>query len=111
MACSYHLLDIYPPRVYIVAMKQEIKDTLDPRLARIEGQVKGIRNMIQGDRYCVDILMQLSAVISALKKVEDIVMENHLNTCVVDAIRSEDEEESKQKIGELMDVMSKFRKQ
>ena len=67
--------------------------------------------MIQGDRYCVDILMQLSAVISALKKVEDIVMENHLNTCVVDAIRSEDEEESKQKIGELMDVMSKFRKQ
>jgi len=92
-------------------MKQEIKDTLDPRLARIEGQVKGIRNMIQGDRYCVDILMQLSAVISALKKVEDIVMENHLNTCVVDAIRSEDEEESKQKIGELMDVMSKFRKQ
>ena len=92
-------------------MKQEIKKTLDPRLARIEGQVKGIRNMIQGDRYCVDILMQLSAVISALKKVEDIVMENHLNTCVVDAIRSEDEAESQQKISELMDVMAKFRRQ
>ncbi|MGD9928074.1 MAG: metal-sensitive transcriptional regulator [Sphaerochaeta sp.] len=92
-------------------MIQEIKTKLDPRLARIEGQVKGIRNMVQEDRYCVDILLQLSAVISALKKVEDMVMENHLNTCVADAMRSNDGDEQKQKVGELMDVIAKFRRQ
>ncbi len=92
-------------------MKQEVKKKIDPRLARIEGQVKGIRAMVQNDRYCVDILLQLSAVISALKKVEDLVMENHLNTCVSDALKSEDENESQLKISELMDVMAKFRRQ
>ena len=92
-------------------MKQEVKKKIDPRLARIEGQVKGIRAMVQNDRYCVDILLQLSAVISALKKVEDLVMENHLNTCVTDALKSEDENESQLKISELMDVMAKFRRQ
>lgn len=92
-------------------MIQEIKKNLDPRLARIEGQVKGIRNMVQEERYCVDILLQLSAVISALKRVEDMVMENHLNTCVADAMRSNDTEEQKKKIAELMDVMAKFRRQ
>lgn len=92
-------------------MKDEVKKKIDPRLARIEGQVKGIRAMVQNDRYCVDILLQLSAVISALKKVEDLVMENHLNTCVTDAMKSEDEKESQLKISELMDVMAKFRRQ
>ncbi|NCC64569.1 MAG: transcriptional regulator [Spirochaetia bacterium] len=92
-------------------MIYEVKDKVDPRLARIEGQVKGIRNMVQNDRYCVDILLQLSAVISALKKVEDMIMENHLNTCVADAMRSNDEGEQREKIKELMDVMAKFRRQ
>ncbi|MGE4584458.1 MAG: metal-sensitive transcriptional regulator [Sphaerochaeta sp.] len=92
-------------------MKAEVKEKLDPRLARIEGQVKGIRNMVQSDRYCVDILLQLSAVISALKKVEDMVMENHLNTCVVDAMRSNEDAERDQKVKELMDVMATFRRQ
>ncbi len=88
-----------------------MKQKIDPRLARIEGQVKGIRNMVQSDRYCVDILLQLSAVISALKKVEDLVMENHLNTCVVDAMRSDNDAGREEKIKELMDVMANFRRQ
>jgi DNA-binding FrmR family transcriptional regulator len=92
-------------------MIYEVKDKVDSRLAKIEGQVKGIRNMVQNDRYCVDILLQLSAVISALKKVEDMIMENHLNTCVADAMKSDDEAQQKQKIKELMDVMAKFRRQ
>ena len=83
----------------------------DVRLARIEGQVRGIRTMVENGRYCVDILLQLSAVISALKKVEDLVMENHLNTCVVDALKSEDEEQRKEKIKEVVDVMATFRRQ
>ena len=78
----------------------------DVRLARIEGQVRGIRTMVENGRYCVDILLQLSAVISALKKVEDLVMENHLNTCVVDAFQSDDESQRSEKIREVMDVMA-----
>ncbi len=88
-----------------------MKKKIDPRLARIEGQVKGIRNMVQSDRYCVDILLQLSAVVSALKKVEDLVMENHLNTCVSDALRQGDEEKRAAKVKEVMDVMASFRRQ
>ena len=73
--------------------------------------MKGIRNMVQQERYCVDILLQLSAVISALKKVEDMVLENHLNTCVREAMHSNDEEDQKQKVKELIEVMATFRKQ
>ncbi len=83
----------------------------DVRLARIEGQVRGIRTMVENGRYCVDILLQLSAVISALKKVEDLVMENHLNTCVVDAFQSDDESQRSEKIREVMDVMATYRRQ
>ena len=67
--------------------------------------------MVENGRYCVDILLQLSAVISALKKVEDLVMENHLNTCVVDAFQSDDESQRSEKIREVMDVMATFRRQ
>jgi len=92
-------------------MNIEMKKKIDPRLARIEGQVRGIRTMVQNDRYCVDILMQLSAVVSALKKVEELVLENHLNTCVSDAIRQGNEEKRAAKLKEVMDVISSFRRQ
>lgn len=88
-----------------------MKKKIDPRLARIEGQVRGIRTMVQNDRYCVDILMQLSAVVSALKKVEELVLENHLKTCVSDAIRQGNEEKRAAKLKEVMDVISSFRRQ
>lgn len=92
-------------------MNIEMKKKIDPRLARIEGQVRGIRTMVRNDRYCVDILMQLSAVVSALKKVEELVLENHLNTCVSDAIRQGNEEKRAAKLKEVMDVISSFRRQ
>ena len=92
-------------------MDSKTNKLVDTRLAKIEGQVKGLRKMVTGDRYCIDILIQTSAVISALKRVEDMVMEHHLNSCVVSAIRSNDEEQQREKITELMDVISKFRKQ
>jgi DNA-binding FrmR family transcriptional regulator len=92
-------------------MNIEMKKKIDPRLARIEGQVRGIRTMVQNDRYCVDILMQLSAVVSALKKVEELVLENHLKTCVSDAIRQGNEEKRAAKLKEVMDVISSFRRQ
>ena len=104
-------MTIYPQGVYIQSMDTTARKKADVRLARIEGQVRGIRTMVENGRYCVDILLQLSAVISALKKVEDLVMENHLNTCVVDAFQSDDESQRSEKIREVMDVMATFRRQ
>jgi CsoR family transcriptional regulator, copper-sensing transcriptional repressor len=91
-------------------MDEKQKDKVAARLRRIEGQIGGIRKMIEDDRYCIDILTQTSAVVSALRGVEDLVMQNHLNTCVVDAIKSDDETEKQQKLDEVMDVIGKFRR-
>ena len=86
------------------------KEQVARRLRRIEGQIRGIQKMVEEDRYCVDILTQTSAVVAALHGVEDLVMENHLNTCVADAMRSDDAHEKSSKIEEMMTVISKFRK-
>lgn len=67
--------------------------------------------MVSDERYCVDILLQLSAAISALKRVEHIVLESHLDTCVVAALQSNDETEREQKIQEVMEVIATFGKQ
>jgi DNA-binding FrmR family transcriptional regulator len=88
---------------------QEKQSVLN-RLRRIEGQVKGITNMVEDERYCIDILNQTAAVASALRNVENIVMENHLNTCVAEAMRSNDDEVKREKSREVMDVIAKFRK-
>lgn len=91
-------------------MDEKQKEKVAARLRRIEGQIGGIRNMIEEDRYCIDILNQTSAVVSALRGVEDLVMQNHLNTCVVDAIKSDDEANQEEKLNEVMDVIGKFRR-
>jgi CsoR family transcriptional regulator, copper-sensing transcriptional repressor len=91
-------------------MDDRLRQSVENRLKRIEGQVSGIRRMVAEDRYCVDILTQTSAVVSALRGVEDLVMQNHLQTCVTDAIQGDDEREKRQKIDELMSVIGKFRK-
>lgn len=91
-------------------MNAELKHKVSGRLSRIEGQVAGIRRMVESDRYCMDVLAQTNAVISALRAVEDLVMQNHLQTCVTDAIRGEDPEDQQQKLDELMDVIGKFRR-
>ncbi|TYB83891.1 metal-sensitive transcriptional regulator [Oceaniovalibus sp. ACAM 378] len=77
-------------------MKQDKQRTLD-RLARLEGQVRGIARMVEEDRYCVDILPQTAAVRSALKGVDRMVLENHVHHCVEDAISSGDPKEQREK--------------
>ena len=79
------------------------------RLRRIEGQIRGIHRMVEDDRYCVEVLTQTSAVIAALHGVEDLILENHLDTCVADAMRSGDSDLGSEKISEVMAVVSKFR--
>jgi len=91
-------------------MNEKQREKVTSRLKRIEGQVAGIRRMVEDDRYCVDILTQTSAIVAALRGVEDLVMENHLNTCVADAMRSNSDDLKQEKIEEVMSVISKFRK-
>jgi DNA-binding FrmR family transcriptional regulator len=91
-------------------MDERQKEKVDARLGRIEGQIRGIRRMIGEDRYCMDILAQIAAATAALRGVEDLVMEQHLQTCVVDAIRSDDDSQKREKIDEVMQAIARFRK-
>jgi DNA-binding FrmR family transcriptional regulator len=79
------------------------------RLSKIKGQVNGIENMIRERRYCVDVVMQIAAAEAALHKLSEIILRNHIETCVMEAFKSDDEEERKRKIDELMDVYTKIR--
>lgn len=91
----------------VTPRSEEKKEKMLKRLKRIEGQVRGIQKMIEEDRYCVDILIQISAIESALKQVGFSVTERHMNHCVSDAIRKGEGEES---ITELMKVLRQFGK-
>ncbi|GAA4045531.1 metal-sensitive transcriptional regulator [Parerythrobacter jejuensis] len=79
------------------------------RLSRIAGQVQGVARMIEEDRYCIDVLTQLSAIKSALGKVESAVLKEHAACCVAEAIASGDEAEQRQKFNELVDLIEKRR--
>ncbi|OFW75088.1 MAG: transcriptional regulator [Alicyclobacillus sp. RIFOXYA1_FULL_53_8] len=83
-----------------------IREDLLTRLRRVEGQVRGIEKMIESDRYCVDILVQLAAIKSAVHQVALSLLESHTRGCVADAISSHQGAEDK--IDELMDVIKKF---
>ncbi len=85
--------------------KANDKDALIKRLKRIEGQVKGIQKMVEDDRYCVDILTQISAIRSAINKVGTIILENHMKGCVSESIKEGNSEEM---INELMKTIDKF---
>ncbi|UTH02773.1 metal-sensing transcriptional repressor [Macrococcoides canis] len=85
----------------------EEKEKLVKRLKRVEGQVRGIQKMIEEDRYCVDILVQISAIESAMKQVGYAITERHMKHCVSDAIKAGDGNDS---IEELMKVLKQFNK-
>ena len=86
-------------------VQQPNKEALQKRLKRVGGQVQGIARMIEEDRYCVDVLVQVSAVRAALDKVALQLIENHTKGCVRRAIRDGDSEVV---IEELMDVLGRF---
>ena len=77
------------------------------RLSRIEGQVRGISRMVEEDRYCVDIVTQISAVRAALRKVEEEVLQQHIEHCVEHAITSGDSDEQRTKVAELMELLKR----
>jgi CsoR family transcriptional regulator, copper-sensing transcriptional repressor len=84
------------------------KNSCVKRLNRIEGQVRGLAKMVADDRYCIDVITQVSAVRAALKRVEEEVLKDHVAHCVEHAISAGDRAEQRQKISELMRVLGKM---
>jgi CsoR family transcriptional regulator, copper-sensing transcriptional repressor len=80
------------------------------RLRRIEGQVRGVAQMIEDDRYCIDVLNQVQAVKAALGRAESEILKRHAASCVSEAIVSGDVEEQKRKLEELVDLFEKAKR-
>jgi len=87
-------------------MQSDTKEAALKRLARIEGQVRGVSRMISEDRYCIDVVRQVQAVRAALSGLEKVVLDDHLETCVEDALRSKNVDARREKVEELVAVLS-----
>jgi DNA-binding FrmR family transcriptional regulator len=74
------------------------------RLKSVEGHIRGIERMVEQDVYCIDIIRQVQAVQSALSKVSGIVLENHLNSCLITAVRGDDPTEQERVLREISEV-------
>lgn len=79
-------------------------------LKKIEGQIRGIQKMIEDRRYCVDIITQIHSIIGALHRVENEIFKKHIDGCVVHALKGKSEREKQQKIDEIVELISRFRK-
>jgi DNA-binding FrmR family transcriptional regulator len=88
-------------------MQKEAKAQVGKRLLRIEGQVRGLARMVEEDRYCIDIVTQISAVRAALRRVEEEVLRDHVAHCVEGAIASGNRADQRRKIAELMEVLGR----
>jgi len=88
-------------------MRKDSKASLQKRLSRIEGQVRGLSKMVDEDRYCIDIVTQISAVRAALRRVEEEVLRDHVAHCVEHAISSGNKADQREKIAELMAVIGR----
>ena len=81
------------------------KDLLSKRLRRIEGQVRGVQRMVEDDRYCIDILTQVNAIKAALDKTALLLLEDHVDHCVADAVR---DGSGAEKLRELTTAIGRF---
>ena len=73
---------------YIIVLMKKDNKSLINRLKRIEGQIRGLQKMVEEEKYCIDVITQTSAIRNALKGVEDVLLESHLSSCVVNQIIS-----------------------
>jgi DNA-binding FrmR family transcriptional regulator len=83
------------------------KQQIESRLSRIEGQVRGLRKMVDEDRYCIDVLTQVSAVQSALESVALLLLRDHTEHCVAEAIRSGDGGDKVRELSEAVERLVK----
>lgn len=89
-------------------LKSDEKKKVLNRIRRIGGQVDAVGRMIENEEYCVDVLLQISAATGALTKVAQIVLENHLKTCVSEALQNDNAKEREQKLDELIQLFRKY---
>ncbi len=89
---------------YQVHLSAVAREALGKRLRRIEGQVRGVQKMIDEDRYCPDVLVQIASVQEALRGVGRVLLQNHLTHCTADAFRRDDPEEVTRGVTELIDL-------
>jgi DNA-binding FrmR family transcriptional regulator len=88
-------------------MQHATKSACLKRLSRIEGQIRGLAGMVEADRYCIDVVTQIAAARAALRRVEEMVLKDHVAHCVEHAIASGDQKEQRRKVAELMDVLGR----
>jgi DNA-binding FrmR family transcriptional regulator len=89
-------------------MHDVTKQSVSARLKRVEGQIGGLRRMVEADRYCVDVLTQIEAVRAALHKVEAEILKDHVSHCVADAFTSGNQLDQQHKIEELVATIGRM---
>lgn len=91
-------------------MDDEQRTAVLKRLRSISGHVSGIERMVAEDAYCIDVIKQVQAVQAALNKVNDLILESHLNTCVIEAVRGDNKKERERVLDEIVDVFEMAQK-
>ena len=88
-------------------MQIDTKVAVMKRLRRIEGQIRGLARMVEDDRYCIDIVTQISAARAALRRAEEEILNDHVAHCVGHAIASGDKDDQRRKVAEIMEVLAR----
>jgi DNA-binding FrmR family transcriptional regulator len=83
-------------------MKENISDIR--RLQTVEGHIRGVQRMIENEDYCIDVIRQINAIQSALNKISINILENHLNSCLISAVRGDDPEDRERVLQEIVEV-------
>ena len=91
-------------------MDDEHRTTVVKRSRSIAGHVNGIERMVAEDAYCIDVIKQVQAVQAALNKVNDLILENHLNTCVIEAVRGDNKKDRERVLDEIVEVFEMAQK-
>ncbi len=91
-------------------MDDEQREVVLKRLRSIAGHVSGIERMVTEEAYCIDVIKQVQAVQAALNKVNDLILENHLNTCVIEAVRGDNKKERERVLDEIVEVFEMAQK-
>jgi CsoR family transcriptional regulator, copper-sensing transcriptional repressor len=91
-------------------MDEDQRATVSKRLRSIAGHVNGIERMVSEEAYCIDVIRQVQAVQAALSKVNDLILANHLNTCVIEAVRGDNKKERERVLDEIVEVFEMAQK-
>ena len=91
-------------------MDEDHRAAVLKRLRSIAGHVNGIERMVSEEAYCIDVIKQVQAVQAALSKVNDLILANHLNTCVIEAVRGDNKKERERVLSEIVEVFEMAQK-